>query len=60
MVISWNNNLYTKAAFLRIMYNTFPEVIYWRMKGDKIIPPNKIKKADIEGWIAFTGARYLV
>ena len=56
MVISWNNNLYSKAAFLVAIHREYPEVIYWRMKGDKIIPPNKIKKADIEGWMLFAGA----
>ena len=57
--ISWNGNLYTKKDFLNVMRREFPDKVYWRMKGDKIVTPGKIKKADIEGWMMFSGAVYV-
>ena len=57
--ISWNGVLYTKKDFLKVMRREFPDKVYWRMKGDKIVTPGKIKKTDIEGWMMFSGAIFV-
>ena len=57
--ISWNGVLYTKKDFLKVMHREFPDKVYWRMKGDKIVTPGKIKKTDIEGWMMFSGAIFV-
>ena len=57
--ISLGGNVYSKNEFLRVMHQQHADKIYWRMKGDKIIPPGKIKKADLEGWMTFSGAHFI-
>jgi hypothetical protein len=57
--VSLGGNVYSKNEFLRIMHQQHADKIYWRMKGDKIIPPGKIKKADLEGWMTFSGAHFI-
>jgi hypothetical protein len=57
--ISWNGVLYTKNLFLTTMHRENPDVVYWRMKGDKIVTPGKIKKTDLEGWMQFSGAHFV-
>jgi hypothetical protein len=56
--IFWMNTLYTKEDFLRIMRNENPDIVYWRMKGDVGVPQGKLKKDDIDGWIALAGATW--
>ncbi len=53
------SGLHTKAEFLQIMRDTFPENVYWRTRGDTEILPGKIKKGDIYGWMALVDARYV-
>jgi len=43
---------------LEIMYLEFPEVVYRRMRGDKGVPPGKLKKGDLAGWMAVAGAKF--
>jgi hypothetical protein len=57
--ISYNHGLHTKKEFLTLMHRQFPEIIYWRMKGDKFVTPGKIKKTDIDGWMSFTRATWV-
>jgi hypothetical protein len=57
--ISYNGSLHTKKVFLMLMRERFPEVIYWRMKGDRFVTPGKIKKTDIDGWMSFTAATWV-
>jgi hypothetical protein len=53
------NSLHTKKEFLQIVKNNYPEMIALRIKG---IPlnPNLIKKNDINKWMDFTGAIYVI
>jgi hypothetical protein len=57
--ISWEGRLYTKPNFLKTMHREFAESVYWRMKGDKLIPPGKIKKDDLAGWMELAGAHFM-
>ena len=41
------------------MHRQYPEMRYWRMKGDRVVPHNKIKRNDLDGWIAFAEAVYV-
>jgi hypothetical protein len=50
---------HTKNEFLKIMRKEFPDVVYWRMKGDVGVIPGKIKKDDLAGWMTYTGAHYV-
>lgn len=54
--IQWNGATYGKEEFLRTMHAQYPEVIYWRRRGDTEIPAGKLKKRDLEGWIAFANS----
>jgi hypothetical protein len=54
--IAWNGGLYSHQEFLRTMHAQYPEVIYWRCRGDTEIPAGKLKKRDLEGWIAFANS----
>lgn len=38
------------------MHVQYPEMIYWRCRGDTEIPAGKLKKRDLEGWIAFANS----
>jgi len=51
--------LHSKKAFLQIMHTTYPEVVYWRRRGDVGVPVGKLKKSDLEGWIHFAGAQVI-
>jgi len=51
--------LHTKTEFLNIMYREYNECLYRRRKGDKEIPPGKIKRSDIRGWMEFANAIYV-
>jgi len=51
--------LHTKKEFLDLMLKTYPEHIYRRMRGDRVIPPGKIAKGDINGWMAFVNATWI-
>lgn len=53
------DGLHTKKEFLRIMYEQYPESVYWRRRGEKEIPPGKIKKRAITEWMAFARATYV-
>jgi len=56
---SKEDGFHTKEEFLKIMRNQYPEVVYWRFKGDPPgIPEGKLKKDDINGWMHFAGANY--
>lgn len=57
--ISWNGVLYAKNDFLTTMHRENPEVVYWRMKGDTAVPPGKLKKTDLRGWMEFSGAHFV-
>ena len=50
------NGLHTRKEFLQIMRSQYPEQVYWRRNGDKVIPPGKIKRNDIEGWLEFASS----
>jgi hypothetical protein len=54
--IAWNGGLYSREEFLRTMHAQYPEVVYWRLRGDTEIPVGKLKKRDLEGWIAFANS----
>jgi hypothetical protein len=41
------------------MHNTYPEVVYWRRRGDVGVPADKLKKNNITGWINFAGAQLI-
>ena len=56
----WNGVLYTKKNFLDTMHRENADIVYRRMKGDTMVTPGKIKKTDIKGWIAFSGAQVVV
>jgi len=56
---SKSDGLHTKAEFLRIMENQYPDVVYWRRKGDVGIPHGKIRRNDLASWIQFSGARLI-
>ena len=51
--------LHTKKRFLELVHTNYPEHVYWRMRGDTHIPPGKIKKGDIEGWMVITNATWI-
>jgi hypothetical protein len=53
------DGLHSKKAFLKIMHNTYPEVVYWRCRGDVGVPAGKLKKNNITGWINFAGAQLI-
>lgn len=55
---SKTDGLHTKQEFLNTMKKTYPEHVYWRMRGDTVVPPGKFKKDDIDGWMAFANARW--
>ena len=57
--IQWNGVNYGQEEFLRLAHTQYPEVIYWRRRGDTEIPAGKLKKRDLEGWMAFVGASWL-
>jgi len=54
------SGIHSKKEFLDIVHKQYPETVYRRFKGDKTIPFGKIKKTDIDSWIEFTGARWIV
>jgi hypothetical protein len=56
---SRSNGLHTKKEFLDIMRRQYSEVVYWRIRGERAVPLGKINKNDIEGWVQFTGARWI-
>ena len=56
---SKTSGLHTKKEFLAIIQRENPEHIYWRLRGDRFIPQGKIKRNDIDGWLAFANAVYL-
>ena len=56
---SKTSGLHTRKEFLQIMLRQYPEKRYWRMKGDRVIPLNKIKRNDIDGWMGFAEAVYV-
>lgn len=53
------DGLYTKKEFLHAMYQHYPESVYWRIRGDREIPPGKIRKGAITEWMEFAGATYV-
>lgn len=57
--VAWNGVIYSKTVFLDMIHRAYPDTVYWRMKGDRVIPPGKIKKTDLEGWMAFSGAHFV-
>ena len=52
------DGLHTKKEFLDIMYGQFPESVYCRRRGDREVPPGKIKRVDIEEWMNSVGATW--
>ena len=56
---SKTSGLHTKKEFLRIMSRQYPDHNYRRIRGERFIPPGKIKRNDIDGWLALTGAVYV-
>ena len=57
-VLWLGHGMFTQKKFKELMLHTYPEHVYWRMRGDTVIPPGKIKRNDIDGWMAFTGATW--
>jgi hypothetical protein len=51
--------LHTKKRFLELMRTIYSDHVYWRMRGDTHVPPGKIKKNDIDGWMRLVGASTL-
>jgi hypothetical protein len=56
---SKTTGLHTKKEFLRLVRGAHPEAIYWRRRGDTIIPEGKLKRNDIEGWIEIADAKWV-
>jgi hypothetical protein len=56
---SKRDGLHTKKEFIDLMPKSYPEHVYRRMRGDTDIPPGKIKRNDIDGWMAFVNARWV-
>ena len=55
--IYWNG-LYTKKQFLALMLENHRDHLYLRMKGDTFVPPGKIKRNDLYGWMTLVNARW--
>lgn len=58
--IYWpSKGTFTKKDFLALALREMPEHIYWRMRGDTAVPPGKLKKTDLAGWMALTGSSFV-
>ena len=53
------DGIHTKKEFIRIVLNEYPDHVYWRRRGDTEVPPGKIKKTDITGWMQFVNATWV-
>jgi hypothetical protein len=53
------DGLHTKKEFIDIMSKSYFDHVYRRMRGDTGVPPGKIKRNDIDGWMAFVNARWV-
>ena len=58
--IEWRGHIYTKTQFLRDARSAISEHLYWRQRGDPPgVPPGKVKRNDMEGWMRILGARWI-
>ena len=62
MPIYWpaKDMVLSKKNFLALVLQEMPHTIYWRMRGDTAIPPSKIKKSDLAGWMALTHSSFIL
>jgi len=62
--IEWNGfgsnptGLHTKKDFLERAHHHYYDRIYYRLRGDREIPHGRIKKNDLEAWMAALGAHW--
>lgn len=58
--IYWEGRIYLKKQFLQEARDSISEHLYYRRRGDPPgIPPGKVKKYDVTGWMRVLGAQWI-